>query len=370
MKLNVFIIAFIGYFQISDASPQNRELSKALTKTYRNATVFLEVKKIAPTGAVHTSYGSGFLVTSSGHFLTSCHVVDKNIRLSNGETIIADSVEIRAAIASRYANAEPATKLRCGLEDVDVALLKLNNSSVTRTAVPVAAFEAPDIGDSVGIMGFPLDTEFYAREGTIGGATPNDLMTLDVTLNQGDSGGPVFNKAGKVIALAEGGYVGGGIGLARPIRHAVMLLSEAGVNVYAVNANIADIATPVKENIAVASLSAVIDRISKSATGHAPKDALVTVSYPVSRTFTPYEINKNGSIGIKIANIEAAPGYKVTDAKFVVTGYRDAQVVEVKPLGSGKSTIAVFKAISPDKINTAKPAYVQGYIETTQRKIE
>ena len=137
-------------------------------------------------------------------------------------------------------------------------------------------------------MGFPLNTEFFVRQGTIGGATEDDTLTVDLSLNPGDSGGPVLNDSLQVVAVAEAGYSGAGIGIARPIRHGAGLLSEAGVILTATNAEIATTplaGAPLSLNVAAGAPEASVKAFS-TAMSNIPTDATsVKVTYAVSKFF-------------------------------------------------------------------------------------
>ena len=74
----------------------------------------------------------------------------------------------------------------------------------------LACDASPNIGDDISIIGFPLD---YGRVTTYGKvsalASPwahwPEVYRLDIFAGPGNSGSPVFNKAGQVIAILVGG---------------------------------------------------------------------------------------------------------------------------------------------------------------------
>lgn len=347
---------------------------------YRNSVVFLSVDKITSTGAVVQEFGTGFIVSDKGHVLTSCHVVEKSLLESDGRvsSTIVDKVEIRGAMASRSATLEPVSMMRCAQGGYDLALLKFKNTAIRRVPIPVSVYSAPALGAQVASMGFPLNTEFFVRQGTIGGETDDDTLSLDLTLNPGDSGGPVLDDELRVVAVAEAGYGGGAhIGIARPIRHGSVLLTEAGVMLAAVNAAIPTTplaGAPAQLNVETAGAKAA-SRIFASAPSQVPADAeVVKVTYAASEVFrappAPATSGPGSPTGISVLELQAKPGYRITDAKFIQTASDEAQVVNVAPTVAGRAARVTFKKVSPDKFELDKPAFVRGYVETVQQKIQ
>jgi len=85
----------------------------------------------------------------------------------------------------------------------DVALLKIENS------YPALLLQtnSTQLGDTVIAIGNPLGLSFTVTEGIIsalGRTGPNGLseyVQTDVSLNPGNSGGPLINREGKVVGV-------------------------------------------------------------------------------------------------------------------------------------------------------------------------
>ncbi|MBT8146247.1 MAG: Do family serine endopeptidase [Gammaproteobacteria bacterium] len=148
-----------------------------------------EEPQLSPRGAV----GSGFILTSDGFIITNHHVV------AGAEEItvqLTDRREFRAQIV--------------GLDEPsDLAVLKINAEGLP--AVSMGDSDAVRVGDWVLAIGSPFGLEFSAAAGIVsakGRSIPGNsqynymsFIQSDVAINQGNSGGPLFNLAGEVIGI-------------------------------------------------------------------------------------------------------------------------------------------------------------------------
>jgi S1-C subfamily serine protease len=141
--------------------------------------------------------GSGFLISSDGIVMTAAHVVqmaeDVAVRWSNGQVSTA-------TIVSSNPHADVAIIRATGIPD-SVQPLTLADSDAVR------------IGDEVFIIGAPMS---YAHSLTVGhvsarrtpedlfgGIEPVELLQTDAAINEGNSGGPMFNMDGEVIGVVS-----------------------------------------------------------------------------------------------------------------------------------------------------------------------
>ena len=165
--------------------------------------------------------GSGFIVDASGLIVTNRHVVDGAyalfVTLSTGEHVPA--------------------KLVGKALTFDIALLKID----VGRPLPVAKFGDSmklRIGDRVVAIGNPLGFASSVSAGVVSafhrqvGLSPyDDLIQTDATINQGNSGGPLFNMAGEVVGVNQAIYTrnkGGsiGIGFSIPINDVKFLVEN------------------------------------------------------------------------------------------------------------------------------------------------
>ena len=149
----------------------------------------LEDRQPQQRGAV----GSGFIVSNDGYVITNNHVV-------------AGADQIRVTLNDRRVFDAQVIGLD---EPSDIALLKIEAS-----ALPFVSFgdsEAVRVGDWVLAIGSPFGLEFSAAAGIVsakGRSVPGRssfnymaFIQTDVAINQGNSGGPLFNLEGEVIGI-------------------------------------------------------------------------------------------------------------------------------------------------------------------------
>ncbi len=168
--------------------------------------------------------GSGFLVAPEGYVVTNQHVVrnasEITVTLHDGKKLPAELVGID--------------------EKTDLALLKVES----KEALPYARFgdsEAARVGDWVVANGNPFGLGGSATAGIISArgrdiqAGPfDDFFQIDAPINQGNSGGPLFNLEGRVIGIntaiysPNGGNVG--IGFAIPSKLAEGIVDQLRAN--------------------------------------------------------------------------------------------------------------------------------------------
>jgi len=168
------------------------------------------------------SHGSGFLVSAEGYVITNYHVVDDSkvvtVRWSDG-------IETKGEVVR-------SDKRR------DVALIKTGSRDRQPLGLRTGAIPT---GEEVYAIGTPIDRGFQNTV-TRGIVSANRVMDgfrylqSDVTVNGGNSGGPLIDKNGRVVAICVLGIrdegLPTGINLFIPIRDALDFLSlEAAIPV-------------------------------------------------------------------------------------------------------------------------------------------
>ena len=366
--LSSYIIGLIALTVHSNTAAET--IVTKMVKEYRNSVVFLRIDKTdGVTGQVISETATGFIVSKLGHILTSCHSVDKKLRKPSGEILPkgASEVTVQGAVGSKYAALEPMAFLQCAGEPIDFALLRFKNTAVQRKPIPTLV-QQPDIGESIGAMGFPFEADFFARSGTLSSLEADDTLLASMVLNPGDSGAPVFDNSLRVVGVVEGGYHdGAGIGVIRPIRHAAFLLMMSGENIFSVNASIPTTPAanqPPNANVFAATKGVALKGFLDGGVT-IPKGAHeITVTYPFSQTLS--KITTAGDLSkIDVKTIQAAEGFKVVSARLIVTEGPTNNVLHVGPSATGDEVRA---ATISDTASNLKG--VKGFIETVQKKIE
>ena len=210
-----------------------------VTSTVYRRTIFLEVYP-------SRDQGSGFLISADGKILTNSHVVTNDKTL---EVTLSDQTRYKATLVSRD-------------ESNDLALIQIT----PRKSLPFLHFGDSDgiqVGQKVLAIGNPfglngtLTTGVVSSLGrTIRGENDQELEGLiqtDAAINFGNSGGPLLDSSGNVIAIntailgPNGGSIG--IGFAMPINRAKAMMEDArtgrkpprlGVSVVPVSGDYAD----------------------------------------------------------------------------------------------------------------------------------
>lgn len=150
--------------------------------------------------------GSGFIIDGrQGYVVTNHHVVDgaDSIRIT-----LHDGTELDGELVGQD-------------DKTDVALLKVSHDQ----RLPQVEFGDSDkarVGDWAIAIGSPFSFDGTVTVGIISGRSRNiesgpydDFIQTDASLNQGNSGGPLFNLAGEVIGINTAIYSpsGGSVGI-------------------------------------------------------------------------------------------------------------------------------------------------------------
>ena len=156
--------------------------------------------------------GSGFIITADGRVVTNYHVIHG-----------ADELEIVFANGERFGAEVIGTD-----EETDLALLKIQNEREF-DYVQFHRGKEVRIGDWVLAMGNPFGIGQSSSVGIISaigrdadGSGPYvDYLQTDATINRGNSGGPLFNLEGKVIAVNSAIFspTGASVGIGYAIPH-------------------------------------------------------------------------------------------------------------------------------------------------------
>lgn len=175
-----------------------------------------------PQNFVTRSAGTGFIISEDGYVVTNRHVIpadnsEISITLSNGDTLNDVSVVGRTAEG----------------DSLDIAFLKINNTEGNDLdPVTIGDSSKVKVGDSVVAIGNALgQLQNTVTSGIISGFGRDltagsefnlvNLFQTDAAINQGNSGGPLVNAKGEVIAVntAIAGGDAQNIGFAIPVNH-------------------------------------------------------------------------------------------------------------------------------------------------------
>lgn len=182
-------------------------------------------------GAGGGGLGSGFLIDGKGHILTNAHVVEggtasgakTSVTFSDGTVEKADILGVD--------------------KSTDLAVLRVADVPKGVQPAPLGSSAGLMVGQEVVAIGNPYGLERTATTGIVSALkraieSPNNFtiqnaIQTDAAINQGNSGGPLYDMAGRVvgmnsqIASQNGGNVG--IGFAVPI-DTIKPIAEAIIN--------------------------------------------------------------------------------------------------------------------------------------------
>lgn len=225
-KLRVDIARLEGLINGLLASPQ--QSSVAVVSKVKPSVVGIIATKILPDGEEIIDQGTGVIFSADGMIVTNTHVV-KQKGLDTGEVyVILNDGRVLKAELWRYDYLS------------DIAVLRVMASDL-----PVAVFgdsDKVDVGQQVLAIGNPLSLGLRntVTAGVISGLNRADqsaypLIQTDAAINGGNSGGPLVDYNGRVIAIISSKISAPGVeglGFAIPInlvKEIIARFTERGI---------------------------------------------------------------------------------------------------------------------------------------------
>ncbi|MFN3232883.1 MAG: Do family serine endopeptidase [Alphaproteobacteria bacterium] len=199
------------------------ELPPGVPDIFRDFRRYFEERQGPPRRA--QGVGSGFIIDPSGLIITNNHVVESADEIV---VIMDDGTELDAEVVG----ADRRT---------DIALLKVESEE----PLPAVAFADSDdakvgqwvmaVGSAYGLVGTVTAGIISAIDRNINAGPYDAFIQTDAAINQGNSGGPLFNMDGQVIGVNSmiysrtGGNVGIGFAIpANQVQRVVADLREHG----------------------------------------------------------------------------------------------------------------------------------------------
>jgi serine protease Do len=200
MKKTILMFTIWALFFMSlaaqDLSSIYEKVSPAVVAIYTQENNIVTSPNNVSQTITSSGLGSGFMV-SNKLVVTAAHVVKVPdtlvVQFSDGETIPA--------------------KVITSYDSADIALLGLSRPKTNATIVKFGDSNEMKIGQRVFIIGVLLGVGFSLSSGYISGFkkqylgknpfTNTDFIQTDAAINQGNSGGPMFNLNGEVIGIVS-----------------------------------------------------------------------------------------------------------------------------------------------------------------------
>ncbi len=195
-----------AYLALGCALPSNAENSvQKLFKKVNSGVVELHVKalatpqpgQVAYKASLARSLGSGALISEKGRILTAAHVVD---RATDIEVIFPDGTKTSGHVV--WVDSL-----------IDLAMIQAAKVPPSATPLQLAKTKDYQIGEQVVVIGAPYGVSHSLSVGYLSGIrdkeqipgttiSPRFLQT-DASINQGNSGGPMFNHKGDIIGIVS-----------------------------------------------------------------------------------------------------------------------------------------------------------------------
>ncbi len=174
-------------------------LKKQPTPSFsKNKDLVAYLMKGVVTVKQNDGHGSGFFISNDGYLITNYHVVEKNKKVS---VQLNESITLNADVIRTD-------------ERYDLALLKVDGSNFR--GLEFINSDSAQTGEDVFAIGTPGDVSLgqSVTKGIISGKRKianKIFLQTDVSINGGNSGGPLLNEDGKIIGMVTMKLVGQGI---------------------------------------------------------------------------------------------------------------------------------------------------------------
>lgn len=166
------------------------------------------------------STGTGFAVSDNGYLITNYHVVKNTEQLMvtdyNGNEYTAQVI-----------GSEP---------ENDIAVIKINATTIP---VTLGSSSALKVGDDIMVIGNPLGELSYtftngivshlSRKVKVESGETINMFQTNAAINNGNSGGPVYNMDGEVVGIASAKYASDqieGLGFCVPVDDIKPMISD------------------------------------------------------------------------------------------------------------------------------------------------
>lgn len=145
--------------------------------------------------------GAGVVVSTDGDILTSAHVVGDAREVRVGTH---DGRDYSGTVA--FADA-----------DMDLAVVRVETPGIEWSAVELEPDDSLPIGSKIYVIGHPVGLGWTVTQGIVSGrrhvgeAAATALLQTDAAISPGNSGGPMLDEHGHLVAIVRSKLVGPGI---------------------------------------------------------------------------------------------------------------------------------------------------------------
>jgi S1-C subfamily serine protease len=188
------------------------------------------------SGHDQSTQGSGFVVSADGLILTNSHVITNAAQAAGAPPRAAGALFVEFSDFDRV----PASIVGWDVFD-DVGVIRVDPRAHALHPVPLGSSASVRVGDPVAVIGSPFGNENSLAAGVVAATRRSiesltsrydllDAIQTDAPLNHGNSGGPMFDAAGRVVGIAaqinSTSGTAEGVGFAVPIDSARRSLKQ------------------------------------------------------------------------------------------------------------------------------------------------
>jgi serine protease Do len=189
-----------------------------------------------PKTGVAQGLGSGFLISSDGFIVTNNHVISAHeqrgitAQVSSITVTLPDGREFKARVVGHDETSDLAV---LKIDAHDLAYVSFGDSAHARVGEWVLA-----VGNPLGLDGTVTAGIISAIHRNVNGGLYDRAIQTDAAINQGNSGGPLFDMNGQVIGInymiesPNGGSVGLGFAIPAEIAKPIVEKLRAGESVH------------------------------------------------------------------------------------------------------------------------------------------
>lgn len=227
MKRTVITILLVFAAHCFATQTQAQQLREMFGKTNPSVVVIRTVeRRVTPQAQGLVSLpglGSGVLISADGKILTAAHVVQAADQVS---VEFVDGKKVRAQVLASYPRA-------------DIAVLQLDVPQPGLVPAKLGDSDSVQVGDDVFVIGAPYGLSHsltvghvsgkHTSKDSIAGVSKVEFLQTDAAINQGNSGGPMFNMNGEVVGIVSqilsntGGFQGVGFAVTSNVARRVLL---------------------------------------------------------------------------------------------------------------------------------------------------
>jgi len=222
-KISLVVVSLLGVLLgVTFINPNIPKSLPSLVRQVDDSVVKIEVDYMYGEWS-----GTGVIISEDGTILTAGHVVDFEL---------LDDVKVTVTLKDGTI-LEVVDFYKIDNDITDVGILKVDPNGYKLQEAKFVGFK-PEIGEKVFAIGEPYGIYQYVTSGIISALNVDadffgrkNLLMTDTPLNPGNSGCPLFNMKGQIVAILVGGIGGAdGIGFCIPAEVCI-----AVINIY--NAN-------------------------------------------------------------------------------------------------------------------------------------